>query len=205
MRRLFKYALRFILMLFFAIVLWIIGLLARLPLIPWIETDYFVTGTTQTLAKGFVLKQPDTTITKGFLSVTAGSIIKLEAPNEFPEDDQCFDFWFSSAGGKHLLTVNNFSLKIFDSNNSEIKPINSYLFWDDGSKDKTFNIENYSIDTYPKNKYVFFRTVFDIDDVGDFSITVKTYYSIDNRADTIDRKLFIDKKHRLTWNEFRVH
>src|SRR6187431_3152047 len=134
MKRMFKYLLRTILVLFFLIVIWVIGLCARLPLIPWIETDYFIKGTNQTLADGFNLKQSDNTI------------IKIEIPNEFSEKEQCFDFWFLSSQGKHLLTVNDFSLKTFENNNSEIRRDNSYLFWDNGSKDETFMIQDYEIE-----------------------------------------------------------
>ena len=196
MKRLLKIFLWTFLITFCLLILWVVGLLAQLPLIPWIETDYFVVGTNQTLANGLTLKQTDNTN------------IKIEVPNYFSEDDQCFDFWFSSANGKHLLTVDDFSLIVYDNDNSELKRENTYLFWDNGSKNETFKIENYEIaktDTCNKNKYVFFRTVFDIDKIGNFKIKVKVNYSIDNKSDSINQTLTIEKKHRLTWNKFRVH
>ncbi|MBL7827821.1 MAG: hypothetical protein JNJ57_14415 [Saprospiraceae bacterium] len=177
-------------------VIWVIGLFAQLPLIPWIETDYYVVGTNQTLANGYVLKQTDNTI------------VKIVVPNEFSENDQCFDFWFSSNIGTHMLTVKDFSQTVFDKDNAEIKNKNSYLFWDNGSKEKTFNIDNYEIaysDNYDKKKYVFFRTVFDIDNISYFSMKLMTNFYIDNKPNLINTTLQIEKKHRLTWNKFRMH
>ncbi len=178
------------------LVIWVIGLFAQLPLVPWIETDFYVAGTNQTLANGYILKKVD------------DAIIKIEVPNEFSENDQCFDFWFSSAIGTHTLTVQDFSHTAFDKDNSEIKSENSYLFWDNGSKEETFNIDNYVIghsDNYDHKKYVFFRNVFDVDNISDFSIKLKTTFFIDNKPNLIDTTLQIEKKHRLTWNKFRVH
>jgi hypothetical protein len=86
------------------------------PLIPWIETDNYVAGTNQTLANCHILKQ------------TGNAIMGIEIPKEFTENDQCFDFWFSSAIGIHALTVKDFSQTVFDNDNSTIKRKNSYLF-----------------------------------------------------------------------------
>jgi hypothetical protein len=196
MRRLLKILFKTFQTIICLLLIWIIGLFAQLPLIPWIETDYYLAETKQTLAKGYILKQTDNVI------------VKIEVPNEFSESDQCFDFWFSSNIGTHSLTVKDFSQTVFDNDNSEIKNQNSYLFSDNGSKEEAFNIDNYEIaysDNYDKKKYVFFRTVFDIDNVSDFSIKLKTNFYIDNKPNLIDTTLQIEKKHRLTWNKFRVH
>lgn len=196
MKRLLKIFFKTFLTMICLLVIWVIGLFAQLPLIPWIETDYYVAGTNHTLDNGHILKQ------------TENVIIKIEVPNEFSENDQCFDFWFSSTIGTHTLTVNDFSLIAFDNDNSKIKSQNSYLFWGNGSKEETFNIDNYEIaysDNYDQKKYVFFRTVFNVDDLSDFSIKLKTNFYIDNKPNLIDTSLQIEKKHRLTWNKFRVH
>lgn len=134
--------------------------------------------------------------------------MKIEIPNEFTENDQCFDFWFTSANGTHILTVKDFSQTVFDKDNSIIKSKNSYLIWDNGSKENTFEIDKYAIthsDNYDQKKYVFFRTVFNVDNVSDFSIKLKTNFLIDSKSNLIDTTLIIEKKHRLTWNKFRVH
>ena len=81
MRRLLKILFKTFLTIIGLLLVWVIGLFAQLPLIPWIETDYYVAGTNQTLANGYILKQTD------------GVIVKIEVPNEFFENDQCFDFW----------------------------------------------------------------------------------------------------------------
>ena len=196
MKRLLKILFKTFLTIICLLVIWVIGLFGQLPLIPWIETDYYVVGTNQTLANGYILKQTD------------NAIIKIEVPNEFSENDQCFDFWFSSATGTHMLTVKGFSQTVFDNDNSEIKRQNAYLFWDNGSKEETFNIENYEIahsENYDQKKYVFFRTVFDVDNISDFSIKLKSNFYVDNKPNLIDTTLTIEKKHRLTWNKFRVH
>ena len=196
MKRLLKILFKTFLTIICLLVIWIIGLFAQLPLIPWIETDYYVSGTNQILANGYILKQTDNTI------------IKIDVPNEFFENGQCFDFWFLSAAGTHTLTVKDFSQTIFDNDNSEIKRKNSYLFWDNGSKEEAFEIDNYEIthsDNYDQKKYVFFRTVFNVDNISDFSIKLKTNFYIDNNPNQIDTTLQIEKKHRLTWNRFRVH
>ena len=196
MKRLLKILFKTFLTIICLLLIWVIGLFAQLPLIPGIETDYFIAGTNQTLANGYILKHTD------------NAIIKIEVPNEFSENDQCFDFWFSSAIGTHTLTVKNYSNTAFDIDNSEIKRENSYLFWDNGSKEETFNIDSYVIvhsDNYDNKKYVFFRNVFNVDNISDFSIKLKTNYFIDNKPNLIDTTLQIEKKHRLTWNKFRVH
>lgn len=196
MKRPLKILSKTILTLVCLFVIWIIGLFAQLPLIPWIETDYYVSGTNQTLENGFTLNQIDSTF------------IKIEVPNEFNENDQCFDFWFLSAAGQHTLTVKDFSQTIFDKNNSEVKSKNSYLFWDNGSKEETFNIDNYEIahsENYYNKKYVFFRTVFNVDNISDFSVKLKTNFIIDNKIKLVDTTLQLEKKHQLTWNKFRVH
>ena len=54
-------------------------------------------------------------------------------------------------------------------------------------------------------KYVFFRTVYDVDNNSDFSIKIKIDLELDNIPFLIDTTLQIEKKHRLTWNKFRVH
>jgi hypothetical protein len=177
-------------------IIWIVGLFAQLPLIPWIETDYYIAGTNQTLTSGYILKQAD------------NINIKIEIPNEFLENNQCFDTWFLAANGKHFLTVKDYSQTIFGNHNSKIKSKNSYLFWDNGSKEETFNIDNYEIaysENYDQKKYVFFRTVFDVDNIRNFSIKIKTNFFIDNKPNIIDTTLEIEKKHRLTWSKFRVH
>ncbi|MBK9379288.1 MAG: hypothetical protein IPM86_14145 [Saprospiraceae bacterium] len=178
------------------LIIWVIGLFAQLPLIPFFDTNYFVSGTNQTLSSGIILKQTDNTI------------IKIEIPNEFTQNEQCFDFRFSSATGTHILTVKDFSQSVFDIDNSEIKNINSYLFWENGSLEEKFNINNHEIkysENYDNEKYVFFRTVFDMDNINHFSIKIKTDFYIDNKPNRIDTTLVIEKKHRLTWSRFRVH
>ncbi len=176
--------------------LWIVGLLAQLPLIPFIETDYILKERNDTLGNGVLVKKNNELN------------IKIEIPNYFPEKEQCIDTWFTSAHGQHLLTVSNFSINVFSGDNTEIEKGQSYLFWDDGSKDETFSIHDYEISesiTSERNKYVFFRSVFNIDKESNFYILIKANYSLDNIADSVERKMLITKKHRLTWNKFRAH
>ncbi|WP_461787755.1 hypothetical protein [Pedobacter sp.] len=196
MKRIHKILFKTFLTIICLLVIWIIGLFAQLPLIPWIETDYYVAGTNQTLANGYVLMQTDK------------ALVKIEVPTEFPENDQCFDFWFSSANGTYILTVKDFSQTLFDKSNSKIKIKNSYLFSDNGSKEEAFNIDHYEIthsDNYDQKKYVFFRNVIDLESISDFSIKIKTNFYIDSKPNLIDTTLTIEKKHRLTWNKFRMH
>ena len=177
-------------------VLWLVGLFAQLPLIPFIETDYILSETNDTLGKGVLLNEEN------------GLNIKIEVPNYFPEKGQCFDTWFTSTNGQHTLTVSNYSIEAFTSDNTEIEKNNSYMFWDDGSKNETFSIQNYQIvksDTVNNRKYVFFRSVFNIDNESDFSILIKAKYSLNNFADSIERKMSITKKHRITWDKLRAH
>ncbi len=139
---------------------------------------------------------------------TDKALVKIEVPTEFSENDQCFDFWFSSANGTYILTVKDFSQTLFDKSNSKIKIKNSYLFWDNGSKEETFNIDHYEIthsDNYDQKKHVFFRNIIDLESISDFSIKIKTNFYIDSKPNLIDTTLTIEKKHRLTWNKFRMH
>jgi hypothetical protein len=106
------------------------------------------------------------------------------------------------------LTVHNFSINAFSSDNTEIKKTNSYLFWGDGSKDETFSIQNYELaksDNYDSSKYVFFRSVFNVDKQREFFILIKANYSVDGASDSIEQRMSITKKHRLTWNKLRAH
>ena len=182
--------------LFLIFVVWFIGLFFQLPIIPWIETDYILTGTNQKFSDGIVLTQKNEVE------------LKIEIPNEFNEENQCFDTWFKSKKGNHNLTVKNISIKAVDNKNGDIRPINSYLFWDNGSKDETFEIRNYELsqsDTIENEKYVFFRTVINANKYDNFSVNVKANFEIDNRTDSLNKILTINKKKRLTWNKFRVH
>ena len=138
-----------------------------------------------------------------------GLNIKLEVPRYFPEKEQCFDTWFTSTKGQHTLTVSNFSISAFKTDNTKIEKSNSYLFWADGSKDETFSIHNYQVtksDTFDSSKYVFFRSVFNLDKAeSEFNILIKASYSFDNIADSVERKMSVIKKHRLTWDKLRAH
>jgi len=161
-----------------------------------IVTRYFVEGGDSTLADGLVINQNDSLITT------------IEVPSYYPEDNQCFDFWFLSKKGTHLLTVNDFSLIAHDTKNNMIKKRNSYLFWDDGSKEETYWIKNFELSQdkkYDKDKYIFFRTVFDVDNNDDYSLQIRTNYSIDSTLFFVDTTIMIKKNHRLTWSKFRVH
>jgi hypothetical protein len=177
-------------------VLWIVGLFAQLPLIPFIETDYILSETNDTLGKGVLVKEEN------------GLNIKIEVPSYFPEKEQCFDTWFTSTKGQHILSVSNFSIKAFRSDNSEIIKGSSYLFWDSDGKDETFSIDDYEIaksDTFDKSKYAFFRSEFNVDKESDFSLLIKATYSLDDIQGSVERKMSITKKHRLTWNKLRAH
>jgi hypothetical protein len=179
-----------------AIVLWIVSCSAGLPVIPFVETDYFISESNKPLADGH-------TVTK-----TENENTKFEIPNYYPDNDQCLDFWFTSSNGKHLLTVENFKMTVMDNGKDEIKPLTSYLFWDDGSEDEKFSITNYEIEkteTHDQDKYVFFRTVVDISRESHFSVNIKADYYMDSVPRQIDKTFELTKRRKLTWNEFRVH
>lgn len=178
------------------IVLWIAGCFAGLPVIPFVETDYFVSESNKPLADGYTVTKTDNENTK------------IEIPNYFPDNGQCLDFRFTSSNGKHILTVENFKMTVMDENGDEIKRLNSYLFWDDGSEYEKFSINNYEIEkkgTHDQDKYVFFRTVVDLSGEGNFTINIKADYYVDSVKRQIDKTFDLTKKKTLTWNEFRVH
>ena len=179
-----------------SIVLWIVGCSAGLPVIPFVETDYYIRQSNRPLANGHAVTKTDNENTK------------IEIPNYYPDNDQCLDFWFTSSNGKHILSVENFNMTVRDKDGDEIKRLTSYLFWDDGSEDEKFSINNYEIEntgTHDQNKYVFFRTVFDLSGESYFSITINTDYSVDSVRRQIDETFDLTKKRKLTWNKFRVH
>jgi hypothetical protein len=176
--------------------LWIIGVFAMLPVIPFIEANYFLEGSDGPLDIGFNVTHTSTELTR------------IEIPSYYPNNNQCLDFWFESANGKHLLTVNNFTMTLKNKNNSEIKRMNSFLFWDEGSEDEKFSIKEYEIertDSYDTDKYVFFRTAFDLSDEGSFTMYVKADYLLDGIQRDLDRSFKVVKKKKLRWSEFRVH
>ena len=175
--------------------MWIIGLFNGLPLIPWIETDYFIAGEETTLSEGIVLMDTDS------------CILRIEVPNYFPENNQCFDIWFNSKRGKQALSVTDFSITAFNKGN-EITKKSSCLFWDNGSKKETFEIIDYQVEyskNYADKKYVFFRTTYDVDDTKRFNFVIKSNFTINDRPFNIHKNLSIEKQHRWTWNEFRFH
>ena len=196
MKQLIRMISRIFQVLFLLFVIMFLGIFFQLPIIPWIETDYILEGTNQKFSDGVILTQKN------------GIELKIEIPNEFNEESQCFDTWFKSTNGNHNLTVKSISFKALDNKNGEIRPVNSYLFWDDGSKDETYEITNYIIsqsDTIDNQKYVFFRTVFNVDNYDNFSVILKANFEIDNKSENLNRSLIINKKKQLTWNKFRVH
>lgn len=196
-----KITFKLILIIFCLVVLWIIGLFAQLPLIPWIETDYFLIDTKTRLANNVSIKQKD------------NMKITLEIPNIFGEGNQSLQIQFSSIMGKHLINVNPFSMKVYDSRNIEIKPKSSYLICNDSTKAETFKIKDYEIadDTvygntaYSKDKYLIFQSSFDLRNVKQLSIDIQIKYSLDNKPDSINGRYLVEKEHRLTWNQLRFH
>ena len=179
-----------------SVVLWIAGCSAGLPVIPFVETDYFISQSDKVLADGH-------TVTK-----THNENTKIEIPNYYPDNDQCLDFWFASSNGKHILTVEKFKMTVMDKDGHEIERLTSYLFWDDGSEEEKFSINNYEIEntaTHGQDKYVFFRTVVDLSGESNFSINIKADYSVDSEQKQIDKTLDLTKRRKLTWNKFRVH
>jgi hypothetical protein len=178
----------------FLFIFWIVLVFAQFPVIPNITTSYNVIGSTETLQCGVILKN------------TPEINVKIEAPEYFEENQQCFDLWFSSNSGKHKITVNDASQKIIYK--SELKPISSYLFWDGGSQEDSYSIENYEIEkgkVYEENKYCFFRTVVNVENISDFKIKLKAKFTVDNKPNYIDTTLTIKKTHKLNWDKFRVH
>lgn len=178
------------------ILIWMIGCSTGLPVIPFVETDYFVIESSTPLADGHIVTKTDDEITK------------IEIPNYYPDNEQCLDFWFTSSNNKHLLTVENFKMTVKDNKGNEIERLTSYLFWDDGSEDEKFSINNYEIEktgTHDQDKYVFFRTVVDLSGESNFSISIKADYYVDGVQRQIDKTFELKKRRELTWNEFRVH
>jgi len=81
------------------------------------------------------------------------------------------------------------------------------LFWAGGSTDMASTITNYTLepaDSFGNGKYTFFRTAFDVSNIGKFSINLKTSFCIDGNPNFIDTVLQIEKKKKLTWNRFSV-
>jgi hypothetical protein len=176
--------------------LWVIGIFAQLPLMPFIETNYFIKEKDLNLSKGVTIEQSKKTT------------IKIEIPNYFPEGNQCFDIWFSSTNGEHNLSVTKFSFKISTIDNIELERESLYLFSDKRSKDETSTIENYSIEKHEieeDNNYVFFRTVYNVETINNLNIFVLADYSIDNETYSMNKKIEIIKKRRLTWNKLKAH
>jgi hypothetical protein len=101
-----------------------------LPVIPLLETDYFVEESVEPLVNSFIFTKTNKELTS------------IEFPNYYPDNNQCLDFWFQSAEGKHLLTVNNFTMTIKNKSESEIPKLKSYLFWDMEVKMKNSVLKN---------------------------------------------------------------
>lgn len=178
------------------VVLFITGLFAGLPLIPWVETDYFVKGTNESLAHGVKLKQID------------NAIVKIEIPNYFSQNEQSIDTWFASSDSSYTLTIDNFSFEAASRGNNSLKKENSYLFWDNGSKENDFRIQNYSVtksNSQLDDKYVFLRSVYDLGNVKELVATIKLDVQINGKPENIEQSLPLVKKQKLTWNKFRVH
>jgi len=178
------------------VILYIAGLFAGLPIIPWFETNYFIKGTNERLENGVTLRQID------------NAIIKIEIPNYFPPKDQCIDTWFASSDSSYILTIDNFSLEAVSVENKVLIRENSYLFWDNGSKENDFTIQKYTVaksDTQMKDKYVFLRSVYDLNNTEELIAKIKIYFQINGKAESIEQSLPLVKKQKLTWNKFRVH
>jgi hypothetical protein len=196
MKRLLSYILWTLLTIAGLAIIWIIGIIAGFPLIPSSETIYYVNETEETLASGLVLNQTDSTI------------IKLEVPNYFLENDQCFDVWFSSTKGKQILTIKDFSVQAFVADQKELSKENTFLFWDNGNKENTFLVENYQISkasSSTNDKYVFVRTVFDTEKVEQFSLVIKLNYSLNHKNYIVEQIINVKKEHKLIWNSLKAH
>lgn len=172
------------------VVLWIIAIFMDYPVIPYLKTDFYIKGETNPLSKKQDLGELDNTF------------FGLEIPDYFPENDQSFDLWFLSNGENQRITINNFSFELKDEKGEEKEKLTSILFWDGGSKEE-LSIDNYSIDK--ENEYVFIRSVYDVDNLSSFSMTISANFTIDNQLNKITKNLILEKKRTLQWMRFRFH
>ena len=178
------------------VVLYIAGLFAGLPLIPWVETNYFIEGTNESLSNRVTLKQIE------------NAKIQVEIPNYFSQNDQCIDTWFASSDSSYTLTINNFSFEAVSTEGNALKRENNYLFWDNGSKENDFKIQNYTVaksNNQQDDKYVFLRNVYDLDNVKELTATIKFDVQINGKHESVEQSLPLVKKQKLTWNKFRTH
>lgn len=185
-----------ILFLLVLIVIWIVGLFAGIPVIPWIETNYYDSKTNQKLSNGLVLKKIDS------------SEIRIEIPDYFPASDQCFDTWFTSGQTNSNLIVKAFFFLVLDQSGTELPKKNTYLFGNDDSRFNGTEISNLEIiknDTAYHEKYKFIRTVFNLRNKKRIMIQIKVDYTINNISQSLTDTLEINKKQALTWDEFRAH
>ena len=167
--------------------LWVIGLFAGLPVIPWIDTNYYERKSGQKLSQGIILNQ-------------SGGDIKLEVPNYYNESDQCFDTWFTS----NNIKIKYFSLLAFDKNNIEIPKVKIHLFGYNESREiNDFTILNN--DTAIQHNFKFIRTVYNVKKFTSISLKLKIDYLINNESKSYADTLILRKVHNLTWTRFKVH
>lgn len=191
MKKLFKFVLKGFLFILGLFLIWIVCLFFDLPVIPFNETNYYLKHNENSLNERQIIKTID--------SLSIG----LEIPNYFEENKQCFDVWFYSEVGNKNLSLESFLFELKDSNGKNEYLIDSILFWDGGSEENTLTIDNYKFNS--KNNYVFFRKIYNLNGISDFSIKLNINYSIDSIQYKLDTLLNINKKEKLTWNKFRVH
>tara|TARA_R110002049_G_scaffold147874_1_gene310762 strand:+ start:68 stop:643 length:576 start_codon:yes stop_codon:yes gene_type:complete len=191
MKKLFKFVLKVFLFFLGLLSIWIVCLFFDLPVIPFNETNYYLKHNENSLNERQIIKTLDS------LS------IRLEIPNYFEENGQCFDVWFYSDVEKKNLSVDSFLFELKNLSGKDENLIDSILFWDGGSQENTSTIDNYKFNS--KNKYIFFRKIYNLDGISDFSIKLNINYSIDSIQYKLDTLLNINKKKKLTWDKFRVH
>jgi hypothetical protein len=179
-----------------ATIIYAVGLLMGLPLIPIVKTDYFVNGTNQAIASGLILKQTD------------NCAITLNEPNKISDNEQSISIAISSKDGQHDLTINDFSLTVFYADQREIKKENTFLNSDNESEIVSFTNRKYLIaksEPPEIDKHVYILNVFNTDELDNFKISIKLTCTIDNITYLIKQKLELNKKQSLTWIKFKLH
>ncbi|WP_288955844.1 hypothetical protein [uncultured Polaribacter sp.] len=172
--------------------MWIVSLFFGLPLLPYMETNYYLKEDKISLNKKKILKIND--------SISLG----IEIPNYFPEEDQCIDFWFFNEAKQRSLNIKNFALTLKNlKKEKQLIEKDIIIFWDGGYNENKPEVKNFILNK--GCKYIFIRNIYDLNKAKKSQVHIKLNYFVNRVEYKFDTIINITKEKELTWNKLRAH
>lgn len=174
-----------------SIVLWIVGLLNDLKLIPVMEEDYYI---------GSAGLRHEMTLMENEEEFT------LQMPRQYDEVKP-IDLTINPPKGKHLLTISRMSAKVILPDGSTDPMKFFYVFSGAGELPGIEQVSNYPVgltDDDSVSAYVQVRSVYELKGIDEFRIQVDADYTYDNKNRTFSKTFDVVHTSRLRWRGLEI-